>query len=89
MEHWDQLHQYDQAEYQQYLQNNRTNIKQVYQQHINLLKHALVGPFDFAVPRHYQQESNRIAFEEWEELKSAAAEHNVDTSNIEDIIPLY
>ena len=59
-----------------------------YEQPINLLEHALVGPFDFAVPRHYQNESNRIAFEEWEELKTAAITHNIDTTDIEEIIPL-
>jgi hypothetical protein len=37
-----------------------------------LLEDVLVGPFDFAVPSHYQNESHRIAFKEWEDLKSAA-----------------
>jgi hypothetical protein len=60
----------------------------VYEKTINLCESALVGPFDFAHPRHYQNESNRIAFEEWEELKSAARHHDLDVSNIEEIIPL-
>ena len=47
----------------------------VYEHTVDLLKDALVGPFDFAVPRHYQNESHRIAFEEWEDLKSAAQQH--------------
>jgi len=61
---------------------------QVYTQTIDLCENAMVGPFDFAVPKHYQQESNRIAFEDWEELKTAAKRHNVDVSDIEDTIPL-
>ena len=64
------------------------NKYKVYEQTINLLEHALVGPFDFAVPRHYQNEPHRIAFEEWEDLKSAAKQYNLDTTNIEEIIPL-
>jgi hypothetical protein len=60
----------------------------VYEQTINLCESALVGPFDFAHPRHYQNEGNRIAFEEWEELKSAAKHHDLDVSDIEEIIPL-
>ena len=36
----------------------------IYEQRINLLEHALAGPFDFAFPRHYQNEANRIAFED-------------------------
>ena len=59
-----------------------------YDQTVNLLDNALVGPFDFAVPKHYQQESNRIAFEEWEDLKTAAAEHDLDVTDIEEIVPL-
>ena len=60
----------------------------VYQQVINLLDDGLVGPFDFAVPNHYQQEANRIAFEEWEDLKSEAAKHALHVSDIEEVIPL-
>ena len=59
-----------------------------YEQHINLCDTALVGPFNFAVPNHYQQEGHRIAFEEWEELKMAAEQHNLDVSDIEEIVPL-
>lgn len=61
---------------------------QVYTQTIDLCENALVGPFDFAVPKHYQREANRIAFEEWEELKTAAQQHNLDISDIEETIPL-
>ena len=60
----------------------------VYQQRINLLENTLFGPFEFAVPRHYDNESNRIAYEEWEELKTAAHENGIDTTDIEEIIPL-
>ena len=59
-----------------------------YEQTVNLLDKALVGPFDFAIPRDYQNESNRIEFERWEDLKIAATGHDMDTSDIEDIIPL-
>jgi hypothetical protein len=48
----------------------RSDKYRVYQQTINLCEHALVGPFNFAEPRDYQQEANCIAFEEWEELKT-------------------
>ncbi len=67
----------------------RSDKYRVYQQTINLCEHALVGPFNFAEPRDYQQEANRIAFEEWEELKTTAPEHDVDISDIEEIIPLH
>jgi hypothetical protein len=60
-----------------------------YEQDINLCDSALVGPFDFAVPKHYQQEGHRIAFEEWEELKMAAARHNLDVSDIEETVPVH
>ena len=60
----------------------------IYEHTVDLLKDALVGPFDFAIPKHYQDESHRIAFEEWEDLKSAAQQYKLDTTNIEDIIPL-
>jgi hypothetical protein len=59
-----------------------------YKQTINLTEHALVGPFNFARPRDYQNESNRIEFEQWEDLKIAATTHDMDTSDIEEIIPL-
>ena len=61
----------------------------VFEQTLNLCEAGLVGPFDFAVPKHYQQEANRIAFEEWEELKAAAQQHGLDVSDIEEIIPLH
>ncbi|KAI2508403.1 hypothetical protein MHU86_6077 [Fragilaria crotonensis] len=57
----------------------------VYEQTINLCEFALVGPFDFAHPRHYQNEGNRIAFEEWEELKSAAKHHDLDRPTLEPV----
>ena len=61
----------------------------VYDQTVNLCSTRLVGPFDFALPRHYQNEANRrIAFEEWEELKTAAQQHKINVSNIEEVIPL-
>ena len=60
----------------------------VYEQTVNLCENALVGPFDFAVPQHYQNEAHRIAFEEWEELKAAAVQHNIDVSDIEEVVPL-
>ena len=60
----------------------------IYEHSVNLCTNTLVGPFDFAVPKHYQNEANRIAFEEWEDLKTAAAQHNIDVSDIEEIIPL-
>ena len=66
----------------------QANKYRVYQQVINLLDDGLVGPFDFAIPNHYQQEANRIAFEEWEDLKSEAVRHALDVSNIEEVIPL-
>lgn len=35
-------------------------------------------PFDFALPKHCkQQEANRVAFMEWEELKMVAQKHNL------------
>lgn len=61
---------------------------QVYTQTIDLCENALVGPFDFAIPKHYQQEANRIEFEEWGELKTAAQQHNLDVSIIKETIPL-
>ena len=63
----------------------------VYQQTINVWEQALLGPFNFAEPRDYQEhKANRIvAFEEWEELKATAPEHDVDISDIEEIIPLH
>ena len=66
----------------------QANKYRIYQQVINLLDDGLVGPFDFAIPNHYQQEANRIAFEEWEDLKSEAAKHALDVSDIEEVIPL-
>ncbi|KAI2503053.1 hypothetical protein MHU86_11401 [Fragilaria crotonensis] len=60
----------------------------VYEQTIDLCENGLVGPFDFAVPKYYQNEANRIAFEEWEDLKTAAEQHNLDVSDIEEVIPL-
>ena len=60
----------------------------VFEQTVDLLEKALVGPFDFAVPKHYQNESNRVAFEEWEDLKMAAKQHNLDVTDTEEIIPL-
>jgi hypothetical protein len=66
----------------------QANKYRVYQQVINLLDNGLVGPFDFAIPNHYQQEANRIAFEKWEDLKSEAAKHALDVSDIVEVIPL-
>lgn len=59
-----------------------------YEQPINLVTEAIIGPFDFAIPNQYNNEANRIAFEEWEEFIARAAEYNVDTSDIDTIIPL-
>ena len=59
-----------------------------YEDTINLCENTLVGPFNFALPRDYQNEANRIEFEQWEDLKIAAADHGIDTSDIEEIIPL-
>ena len=60
----------------------------VYEQVIDLLECALTGPFDFAVPKHYQNESHRIAFEDWEDMKAAAANEDLDVTDIEEIVPL-
>ena len=68
--------------------NDQPEKFRVYEQTVDLCENGIVGPFDFAVPKHYQKEANRIAFEEWEELKTAAQQHNLDVSDIEEIIPL-
>ena len=59
-----------------------------YEIELNLLQHGIVGPFDFAHPRDYNQEANRIAFEHWEELKDKAEQYHINTDNVEQIIPL-
>jgi hypothetical protein len=59
-----------------------------YEQPINLITNAIVGPFDFAIPKFYNNEANRIAFEEWEELIRKAPEYHVDTTDVDSIIPL-
>jgi hypothetical protein len=67
---------------------DRPDRYKAYQETINLCQDALVGPFDFAVPKYYQNEANRIAFEEWEELKTAAQTIDLDVGDIEEIVPL-
>lgn len=59
-----------------------------YEQPINLAKHAIVGPFDYATPKYYDHEADRIAFEEWEELIAKAPEYNTCIDNIHTTIPL-
>jgi hypothetical protein len=50
---------------------------------------TIVGPFDFAVPKHYDNKAHRITFEEWEELTAKANNHhNIKAENINQIIPL-
>lgn len=61
---------------------------QPYEQVVNLLECMLSGPFDYAVPEHYQNEAHRIAFEDWEDMKTAAARDNLDVTDIEEIVPL-
>ena len=67
---------------------NQPHKYQAYEREVNLIQHAIVGPFDFALPREYNQEAHRITFEEWETLKARANQYQVDTSNIERTIPL-
>jgi hypothetical protein len=59
-----------------------------YELPVNLCTHAITGPFDFAVPKFYDQEANRVTFEDWEELKAKAPRHKIDVTDIDNIIPL-
>lgn len=67
--------------------NSQPQRYKAYEQPINLAQHAIVGPFDFAIPQHYNQEANRIAFEHWEELKAKGPQYQVVIDDVETIIP--
>ena len=73
----------------EYTLNSYPHRYKPYEQVVNLLECTLTGPFDFAVPKHYQNEAHRIAFEDWEDMKAAAAKENLDVTDIEEIIPLH
>jgi hypothetical protein len=70
------------------LLETQPNKYHAYERDVNLVHHAIVGPFDFALPRDYNQEAHWVPFEDWETPKAGAEQYRVDTSNIERITPL-
>lgn len=55
---------------------------------LNLDKHLIVGPFNYAIPKEYDNQANRIPDEVWIELIHGAPRRGVPTEDLNQVIPL-
>ena len=55
---------------------------------LNLDKHIMVGPFDYAIPNEYNNQANRIPDEVWIDLIEVGEQRGIDTADLNQVIPL-
>ena len=55
---------------------------------LNLDKHLIVGPFNFAIPKEYDDQPNRVPDDVWIDLSSSAEARNISVTDLNDVEPL-
>lgn len=58
------------------------------EEEIDLDQHLLVGPFDFANPREYDNQAHRIPDDCWIDLMHRATDRGINTNDVNQILPL-
>lgn len=54
----------------------------------NLDKHLMAGPFDFGIPREYDDQPNRIPDDIWVDTAQQAERRHIHAADINEIVPL-